>query len=34
MMIRRKYPVHLPFGEGILYAIGVSVISYHYFNNK
>jgi hypothetical protein len=33
-MRRRNYPVRLPFGSGIMFAFGLALISYHYFNNK
>lgn len=34
MGIRRKYPIKIPYGEGILIATSLAVICYHYFNNN
>ena len=34
MMVRRNYPVQIPHGDALLTAVGLAIISYHYFNNK
>ena len=34
MAVRRNIPVRIPHGMCILYALSMSIICYHYFNNK
>ncbi len=34
LLRRRNYPVRLPYGEALLTAIAISILSYHYFQNR
>lgn len=34
MLMRRGYNVRIPYGECLLMAVSMAILSYHYFNNN